>query len=65
MPSRTDTAGHTKAFAWLPSPGALGGKLKCSVPRVGLEPTTHPFRVHACNGANPLGQPGPNWDNII
>ena len=26
---------------WLPRRGALGGKPKCSVPQVGLEPTTH------------------------
>ena len=32
------------------SRGALGGKPKCSVQRVGLEPTTHRSRVeHATN----------------
>ena len=41
MPSHTDTTGLTKA-----SNGALGGgKSKCSIPRVGLEPTTHCFKV--------------------
>ena len=40
MPSRIDEADHTKAFDY-PSRGALGGKPKCSVPQVGLEPTTH------------------------
>ena len=39
MPSRIDEAGHTKALAQVR--GELGGKPKCSVPQVGLEPTTH------------------------
>ena len=33
--------GWTYQGRWLPSCGALGGKPKCSVPCVGLEPTTH------------------------
>ena len=39
MSSRTDTAGHSKAFDY-PDMGHWG-KPKCTVPRVGLEPTTH------------------------
>ena len=38
MPSRIDEAGHTKAFDY-PVAEHGGEKLKCSVPRVGLEPT--------------------------
>ena len=40
MPNRIDEAGHTKAFGY-PVTEQLGGKPKCSVPQVGLEPTTH------------------------
>ena len=39
MPSRIDEAGHTKAFNY-PVAEHWGGA-KCSVPQVGLEPTTH------------------------
>ena len=35
MPSRIDEAGHTKAFDYPVMAGALRGKPKCSVPRVG------------------------------
>ena len=42
MPSRTDTAEDTNAFI-TQSCGALGGKLKCSFPASGTEPTTHRF----------------------
>ena len=45
MPSRTVRAGHTRAFDY-PVMGHWG-EPKCSVARVGLEPTTH---------ANPLSQ---------
>ena len=42
MASRTDTAAHTKAFGNLVAEHWGGGlKPKCSVPRMGLEPTTH------------------------
>ena len=53
MPSRTDTAGPTRAFDY-PVMEHWGGA-KCLVPRVELEPTTHRFTVQR---ANPLSQPG-------
>ena len=40
MPSHIDEAGHTKAFDY-PVAEHWGGKPKCSVPQVGLEPTIH------------------------
>ena len=42
MPSRIDTAGHTN-WPLITQSWGTGGKPKCSVPRVGLEPTTHRF----------------------
>ena len=70
MPSRIDEAGHTKAFD-LPSRGALGGEPKCSIPRVGLEPTTQRSGVErATNWATPVPPedhitPGPQQGGIF
>ena len=52
MPSRIDEAGHTKAFDY-PVMGHWG-EPKCSVPRVGLEPTTDGLTVErGTNRASP------------
>ena len=67
LPSHTDTVGHTKVFDYpvtqtrldIPRPlttqsRGTGGKPRCSVPRVGLEPTTHRFTVErATDRASP------------
>ena len=64
--------GWTYQDHWLPSCGALGGKPKCSVPRVRLKPTTHRSGVErATNWATPVPpvppditpgpQPSPGW----
>ena len=54
MPSRIDEAGHTKAFDY-PVAEHWG---KCSVPRMGLEPTTHRSGVErATNWATPAPPP--------
>ena len=70
MPSRIDEAGHTKAFDY-PVADRWG---ECSVPWVGLEPTTHGSRVEcATNRPTPVppedhitpvpqqGGSSPNW----
>ena len=58
MPSRIDEAGHTKAFDYTVAEH-LGGKPKCSVPQVGLEPTTHR------SGSNTLPTEPPRFSQRI
>ena len=47
-------SGWTYQGLWLPSRGALRGKPKCSVPRVGLEPTTHQSGVERATNCAPV-----------
>ena len=53
--------GWTYQGLWLPSRGALEGKPECSVPRVGLEPTTH---LSGVERATKWATPVPPEDHI-